>query len=1381
MKKNNWVFYFFILLFTAIISLQLVWRLSPIKSEIRESVQDKLRPVLGESFELDDFSLGFGFITFEDVQAGSPSEAYELQIEEIQIGYSIHKLLLHQLDPLQVIESITFTRPRLILRNDQQDTSKTGEGNGAGEVIGELDNFGEIDRIFITGGEVYIQPGAADTIRLMSGLEGFMYVPQGEAANFNLTGNLFSSPDRNMRLSGELDLQKKRWQGELQVSDYLVDEQFPFINSSKFTISQAKVHGRIFIEAASLQIGDLQLTGGLNVENMQASLFSQPLLLENYRIRFSGKTMLLQEVKGSVYDGHFILNGNLGTVFRPALNFNIDFKGYSAKYISISAPILELLNQGQISGKLEISGPPGNPVIEGQLNSPRLQYAIALFRDTRLDFRYHAGFWKFNKISARSIGLHHSGSGHINFNANTMALNLYSFRELGPGGIPLLDHLNNSHMQYFTRMSGDFPTLTFTGTIRNQFIREGDTLFSGSARYKLVDDQITVNSLSTSDSGLTLAARASNLWDQPTFDMIDLKNVPFNRLSSAAWVKFLDHYFGNEFYFSGPVNYPSIKANLLNRSSGEPVFTFSGNTINLIEPGLRLKARYSIATRPEEIRGSFFLQESDSSYQMQMEAPGVAAGQLTVGKTDDGIFSGSIQLDSLSAVNYLGSLPGAQQAVSQGGISGSAKFSGTAAAPQIEFNLEGRDFIINENGYYTAALQGAYRDNQLRLEKGRVDYNNRPILQTDFAWNSTEDHLNALFYGEDIESNFIATTVLNDPDLIEGRFSYKVQLNGTMMNPEINGTVSLQKGIIKEQKFHDLQIVFRDSIPPTAGIFEIQSHIFHIHNFYYEDAKGYSINGHGILPVSEEAPLDLMASAKGNILAELPGVLSFFRQADAIGEAQVHFTGSRSNLQLTAGSIRIEKGSIIFDSVIPPLENLRADIELLPEDNFVHINYVEGRLYDRDVKIYNVAQVPEELLLLEPWQFSDIGINFGILVLETDSRGIPLYIPGMMYPGDIGYFAVAGKTPSEKFYFAGPPEQPHIRGKITLYESRVTFPFLETDEAAAEEDNRVVDFLMNAHWDILATAGIGNRYFVDIPAVISQVYMDLNIDNVSQGLEFTGKLADETFRVEGSVESTRGRVEYLDMNFRVERFGAIFSRFELYPQVYGRAYTTVRDSTNFPKDIYLVLYAVDSETGQEVARSRWEDFRFKLVSSDPTIGETQEGVLAYLGYSVENISNKAGNVGLTLTENYLFRPLVRPLERKLERGLGLDYVRLRSNIASNLFYFSFQDRVKFTQGLNYNQPLVNNSFDPALLLLQSSEITLGKYLLKDIYLTYSGQLVSIYDESKLGLNHRLGLEYRLLRNLLLELEYDKFQFNPEFYNRDALNDFKIRLRHSFNF
>jgi len=59
-------------------------------------------------------------------------------------------------------------------------------------------------------------------------------------------------------------------------------------------------------------------------------------------------------------------------------------------------------------------------------------------------------------------------------------------------------------------------------------------------------------------------------------------------------------------------------------------------------------------------------------------------------------------------------------------------------------------------------------------------------------------------------------------------------------------------------------------------------------------------------------------------------------------------------------------------------------------------------------------------------------------------------------------------------------------------------------------------------------------------------------------------------------------------------------------------------------------------------------------------------------------------------------------------------------------------------------------------------------------------LVSIYNQNKTGFdfNHSIGLEYRLFRSMLLELQYDRESMGiynlsrPNYY----IQDFKVRLR-----
>ena len=121
-------------------------------------------------------------------------------------------------------------------------------------------------------------------------------------------------------------------------------------------------------------------------------------------------------------------------------------------------------------------------------------------------------------------------------------------------------------------------------------------------------------------------------------------------------------------------------------------------------------------------------------------------------------------------------------------------------------------------------------------------------------------------------------------------------------------------------------------------------------------------------------------------------------------------------------------------------------------------------------------------------------------------------------------------------------------------------------------------------------------------------------------------------------------------------------------------------------------------------------------------------------------------------------------------------VRINSNIARNLFYSSL--------GVTPEDNIFFSPYDanvPYLYLMQSSELTIGKYISQDLSFTYTGQLVSVYNENQteFNLNHSLGLEYRFLRNVLLEFEYDRESMSyfrlPT--RKQYLEDFKIRLRY----
>jgi hypothetical protein len=286
------------------------------------------------------------------------------------------------------------------------------------------------------------------------------------------------------------------------------------------------------------------------------------------------------------------------------------------------------------------------------------------------------------------------------------------------------------------------------------------------------------------------------------------------------------------------------------------------------------------------------------------------------------------------------------------------------------------------------------------------------------------------------------------------------------------------------------------------------------------------------------------------------------------------------------------------------------------------------------------------------------------------------------------------------------------------------------------------------------------------PTAIDNVYVNLGIDDELSKLRFTGILQDSSFRAEGALISTRGAVEYLDLNFRVEKFGAEFDKSDWWPIVYGWAWTTQTDSTNFPYNVYLTLHTVDPVTREEVERGRFQDAYFKLSSNRPgnIVDNTQEQILASLGYSIENVRAKATEAVGISTDNLVFRPLIRPVERQLERHLGLDVVRLSSRFTRNFLLANFNNNAA-TGHLAPTAANETQKESAALAMLQSTRLFIGKYLWSDLYLNYIGQIeigpeqdlvanLSTRPFIGLGLRHTLGVEYRINPAMHLQLEYD---------------------------
>lgn len=1416
-KKRSWHFYLFIITFSLILGVHLLWTYTPIKDEVRAVIIHKLQPYLGDSFLFTDFSMGFASVSFHEISAANNNSTFTLDLEEIEIGFNLFKLFTHRFQLPEAIKSVTFINPRFIL---QRSDAPPAEINNISpekiieEIIINMQKFPEIDYITISDGEIRWQYKGNDGVpvttewneravfdngKILLGAAGnkqvpllerlggrLTYRPDSKEVSLNVRGKLPGIESSEIDLIGEIDLEHHRFSLDLLLNECTVNSNLPFWKLDFLVIEKAQLQGGIRISSEQFSLDHLILDGIIQAKDVSAYIFNQRVQAARFSLRPENQSIYIEPFECEIEDGEGRFGGKVEDIFHPEADWELEVKDYSVKNLKNSHNVFEYAYEGKINGRAKFFGPFKSLNIVADLNCPDLLYAVVPFNSVKVNLAYNSQdkVLGFDYLRANFMKFRTQGTGEVDFNTHQVRLGLDSDISVPNGYFSLLNGLNDGEILLHTNFSGDFTTKLFGGDFRYRVSGE-DTLFVKGRGPFVLDDQLlnfTLHSDELADN-FTVKGNIKKLFSDPNFTILDVKDFPVRKFSANPLVvDFVNNRFVN-IYFSGPYNSLQSKMIIVPQNGQQEVLTLAANIRDIFMDNQRFKGTFNIRTAPRKTGGDFEVVFSEKGMKGRIKSPDLFEGELYAGNHPDSPFEGKIHIKHLSLADYLQNSPSIGRIFQEGYIEGDMEIHGTVRKPRITFNLDAADLIVNDVGYYATKLSGKLENYDLTFDNFWVRLNSDYVFNADFSWNVLSDSLNLAIRAENVESNFLAETVFNDPEIIQGNFSYRISAVGPMNRPSISGDVRVKNGLFTKTPFDSIVVAFEDSVMAGEDFWQLKNHIIKIDHFDYVNRREYSVEGKGFVSIDSDSPINLSINVTGNVLAELPEIQPYFKNPHSDGTLFVEVRGSRSNPYFQKINLNIYDGSLEFDGVIPPLTNLKAEVELTDASNFIHIKTIEGLIDNHWARIYNLPSVTIDTMQFAPWYFDEVGMNFGVLVLETKENGIPLSIPGLMEDGDIGYFAASGKSPDEKFYFAGPPEQPVARGKLTLFNCRVTFPFIgmEEGEDGYGADNKIVDFLMSMRWDIQTVPGNNIRYFVNVPAYVGEVFMDLNIDNASPGLTFNGRLIDESFRIEGEVESFRGNVEYLDVKFRVDRFGAEFNRFEIFPEVFGTAYTTVRDSSgNFPRDIYLKLYVVDPVTKKEVSKGRWEDFRFKLVSRDEVIGETQEQVLAALGYSVRNLQYKASEVGLTMTENFLIRPLFRPLERQLERRLRLDYVRLRSNFTANLFYMSFQDRAQLSNSHSFIPPNLNNNIDPALLLIHSSGLTMGKYLVRDIYLSYTGELVAGYEEAKLGINHTFGLEYRLLYNLLLEFELNKFQFNP-FYSEGVNNDYRIRLRHSFNF
>lgn len=135
-------------------------------------------------------------------------------------------------------------------------------------------------------------------------------------------------------------------------------------------------------------------------------------------------------------------------------------------------------------------------------------------------------------------------------------------------------------------------------------------------------------------------------------------------------------------------------------------------------------------------------------------------------------------------------------------------------------------------------------------------------------------------------------------------------------------------------------------------------------------------------------------------------------------------------------------------------------------------------------------------------------------------------------------------------------------------------------------------------------------------------------------------------------------------------------------------------------------------------------------------------------------------------------PLLNPFNKTLRRWMNLDEFRVKTYLRRSYDDIGFGTSIPIqsTAALPFNQ----SPFSPKYLYL-SPELRVGKYISPSLYVLYEGQYVRTInkgDRDVGGLNHVVGIQYRMPNSFMFEFQYDY-----DLYRFQDQSDAKVWFRH----
>lgn len=1355
MRRRKWI-----LVLAAIVTLMAVvgyvsWHLFKANEKIKNILLERVRPFLAEGSDIEQLELDLNSLHLKGVRIVDKQQEFVLEIEDVRVGYQLGHLIRYGFKPYRIAHELTMVRPELILRqvpSIKQETPAPQKTEINYEAL--VDFIEPLKRISIVDASIVLEDSMQTRARLAKDMNGWFQTSPKDSALIRLSGKVFETDKKNLILNGTLDMTTGRPQWmEVVLEKTEAPENMPMILPPYLRIVSGRVKGY------GLYTKQTGISGSAEVQNLSVAFKTADLYFENVNIK-SNIQHGVAEVQGAVesFNGSKLdIEGHVHHILKPQLDLHVSCPRFSLpRFFERALPGSHFPVNGQASLRLDIAGALENPRMDGRIHAHTIKASRLTFDTLTTTLQL-----KDSLLTVRGQALALSGTemelnGSLDLASGRNDVDVH-FDIAGDfiSVLPLWFQKHAKNMSGKSKLAlrgrlGDIQG-EVTGTLALVSLNSDTLRVFPQLTYDDRDLEVRV----TSNSALALSGTVYSLF----YNSIhwDLHGQGFGNLVIPwAGESFATHLRGYAIAgdWGGKPSQWQLKVNTANQY----------NAAKQIE--LTIDARKIRAGDVQYHLAGNVLGEAGASLPVQMQANRVAS-QINVHSFQlgdlvqaQGVYSFvakrfeksklEVSVQSLKQLHpfFVSSQPFEGAFHLAGEIDGSLNKPNWALACQLK---EG-------TGYGKGVFEGEFES---RAEKGQFQ-----TLQLNFRQNDVpvlkgkltplgDGQIAGLFKGDLVDFGEILASFTGKEDLLTALGTMEIAAFGQRDCPVFQGNLNLHDGHIKGFPFTQLSFQWLDSLC-TPG--QRLNNRLHIQDCKLTRNDGFSIQAKGFLPTNLRDEVDIVVRADGNLLALLPEMSSFFTKGRSEGYAQLHFAGKLNDWALGQLEMGIEQGNLEMVTFARKVNHLTAKLSLRNEERFLAIERLTGNVEDGQFFISNRPGNPQNDDDI-PISLEALGLNLGVLELKTEEKGIPVQIPGLMESGEEGWIHFKGLNHANSFIITGPSDAITLQGTLLLRNSRITYPFLKGSGGSKAD----MGFLKALRWNLCVIPEQDVHYIREVKSPFGNVYTDLKLQDERGEIHVAGGYNEGTLQVWGNLSSTEGSLDVLDHYFRAERLTFNYPR-GASPILSGRAYTTIIDSTGMPSTVWLSVNAMDDEE-VGVDGVSWDNIQFRFSTDNPNLGRTEADLLAALGYSSEDLKDRAYDVLGNSVDNLVFRPFIRPLEREMRRYLGLDMVRLSSMFSRNL-----------AELRSVNTP----TFDPRILL-RSTRLMLGKYLAPGFFISYSGQVQHNwewqYQEQGLGFRHALSLEYAIQPDLFLEMEYT---YDSQLLH-DRREDKRIWLRHTFPF